>query len=102
MFAVQRYVPSWSYAMRCPTPESVSMSVDGIVSDIWLRTTISSSGSSSSCASAGLELMRKSCMRIGVRVSLGLLRVGRVIGTESGTRTSIGQLPVVTSLPSRS
>jgi hypothetical protein len=32
--------------------------VDGIVSDIWLRTTISSSGSASSCASAGFELMR--------------------------------------------
>ena len=86
--------------MRWPTPERTSTSVDGIVSDIWLRTTISSSGSPSSWASAGFELMRKSCMRIGVRVSLGLLSAGRVIGTESGTRTWIGQLPVRTSVPS--
>ena len=48
------------------------------------------------------ELIRKSCMRIGVRVSVGLFSVGRVMGTESGTRTWIGQFPVRTSVPSAS
>ena len=53
-----------------------------------------------STRSEARELIRKSCIRIGVRVSVGLLSAGRVIGIESGTRTWIGQLPVRTSVPS--
>jgi hypothetical protein len=41
-------------------------------------------------------------MRIGVRGLGRVVEGGRVIGTESGTRTCTGQLPVVISLPSAS